>query len=136
LAMSPEGSLTTSFLSFDHKVKDNRLQARGRNPNGPFGDVIAPVGTGDDPSYQDGCGCSVMSYQIPLTQIAGTPSAVRAAVYYQSIPPYYLRQRSEQGRGHDTARLVQFAKNLRVDNYPEIANWKLLVASSDTVSIK
>ncbi len=49
LAISPEGSLTTSFLSFDHKVKDNRLQARGRNPNGPFGDMIAPVGTGDRP---------------------------------------------------------------------------------------
>jgi hypothetical protein len=136
LVLDPQGALTTSFLSFDHKVKDNRLQAQGRSPNGPFGDVIASVATSDDPSYQNGCGCSVVSYQIPLTQIPGTPSAVQAAVYYQSIPPYYLRQRSEQGRGRDTARLVQFAKNLRVDSYPEIANWKLLIASTGTVGIQ
>jgi hypothetical protein len=136
LATDPQGMLTTSFLSLDHKVKDNRLQALGRSPNGPFADLIAPVGTGDDPSYQHGCGCSVVSYQIPRAQIPGTPAAVQAAIYYQSIPPYYLRQRSEQGRGPDTARLVRFAKQLNTSNYPEIASWKLLIANSGVVSIK
>ena len=136
LATDPQGMLTTSFLSLDHKVKDNRLQAQGRIPNGPFGEFIPPVGVGDDPSYQNGCGCSIVSYQIPLAQIPGTPAAVQAAIYYQSIPPYYLRQRSEQGRGVDTARLVQFAKQLNVGNYPEIASWKLLIANTGPVGIK
>ena len=136
LATDPQGMLTTSFLSLDHKVKDNRLQAQGRLPNGPFADFLVPVGTGDDPSYQHGCGCSVVSYQIPMAQIPGTPAAVQAAIYYQSIPPYYLRQRSEQGRGPDTARLVQIVKNLNTSNYPEIASWKLLVADSGVVSVK
>ncbi len=136
LETDPQGMPTTSFLSLDHEVKDNRLQARGRLPNGPFADLIAPVGTGDDPSYQQRCGCSVVSYRIPLAQIPGIPAAVQAAIYYQSIPPYYLRQRSEQGRGPDTARLVQFAKQLNTSNYPEIASWKLLIANSGVVSIK
>ena len=128
--------LTTSFLSLDHKVKDNRLQAQGRLPNGPFAELIPSVGTGDDPSYQNGCGCNILSYQLPLAKIPGTPAAVQAAIYYQSMPPYYLRQRSEQGRGPDTARLVQFVRQLNVNNYPEIASWKLLIANSGVVSIK
>jgi hypothetical protein len=136
LAEDPQGQLTTSFLSFDEKVKDNRLQPSGRDPNGPFAAITAPVGTGDDPSYQNACGCNILSYQIPLAQIPGTPAAVQAAIYYQSIPPYYLRQRSQQGRGTDTARLVQFAQQLNTNNYPEIASWKLLIANSGVVSIK
>jgi hypothetical protein len=136
LATDPQGFLTTSFLSLDHKVKDNRIQAQGRNPNGPFAELIPSIGVGDDPSYQDGCGCSIVSYQIPLAAIRGNPAAVQAAIYYQSIPPYYLRQRSQQGRGADTARLVQFAKQLNVSNYPEIASWKLLIANTGAVSIK
>jgi len=136
LVADPQGRLTTSFLSLDHKVKDNRIQADGRLPNGPLAELIPSVGVGDDPSYQNGCGCSIVSYQIPLAQIPGAPAAVQAAIYYQSIPPYYLRQRSEQGRGTDTARLVQFAKRLKVSNYPEIASWKLLITNSGLVTIK
>jgi hypothetical protein len=136
LGIDPQGQLTTSFLSFDHRVKDNRLQAQGRSPNGPFAEINPPVGTGDDPSYQNGCGCNILSYQIPRAEIPGTPAAVQAFIYYQSIPPYYLRQRSQQGRGPDTARLVQFAQQLNVDNYPEIASWKLLIANSGVVNIK
>ncbi len=135
LVTDPEGMLTTSFLSFDHKVKDNRLQAQGRDPNGPLAELIPSVGTGDDPSYQNGCGCNILSYQVPLAQIPGNPASVQATIYYQSIPPYYLRQRSEQGRGPDTARLVQFANDLNVNNYPEIAGWKLLIATTGVVNL-
>ena len=136
LVVDPQGLLTTSFLSLDHKVKDNRIQARGRSAQGPFAEFIPSVGVGDDPSYQNGCGCSIVSYQIPLAQIPGTPAAVQAAIYYQSIPPYYLRQRSEQGFGVDTARLIQFAEELNLSNYPEIASWKLLIANTGPVNIK
>jgi hypothetical protein len=57
-------------------------------------------------------------------------------LYYQSIPPYYLRQRSEDANGPDTARLIKFTNQLNVGtNYPEIANWKLKIASSGPVNI-
>ena len=48
----PQGQLTTSFLSLDNKVKDNRIQPQGRSSSGPNADITAPVGTGADPSYQ------------------------------------------------------------------------------------
>jgi len=133
LVTDPQGLLTTSFLSLDHKVKDNRIQPQGRSFNGPNSAITAPVGTGDDPSYQLGCGCSVVRYQIPLPANA---VAVNATLYYQSIPPYYLRQRAEEGHGPDTARLVNFANQLNIGNYPEIANWKLKIATSGPVNLQ
>ncbi len=62
LVTDPQGLLTTSFLSLDHKVKDNRIQPEGRSANGPNADITAPVGTGDDPSYQrdaDAAWCAI-----------------------------------------------------------------------------
>lgn len=135
LAVDPEGELTTSFLSLDHKVKDNRIQPRGRSFNGPNAAITAPVGTGDDPTYQRGCGCSTVRYQIPANGNLAGAAAVRATLYYQSIPPYYLRQRSEQGHGADTARLVNFASKLNVSQYPPIADWKLQIATSGAVKL-
>ncbi len=136
LVTDPQGMLTSSFLSLDHKVKDNRIQPSGRSFNGPNAAITAPVGTGDDPSYQRGCGCSVVRYQIPLTGAVANASAVRATLYYQSIPPYYLRQRSEQGHGPDTARLMDFVSQLNLSQYPIIADWKLELATSGAVNIK
>ncbi len=133
LTTDPRGLLTTSFLSLDHKVKDNRIQPQGRSFNGPNADITAPVGTGDDPSYKNGCGCSVVRYQIP---IASNAAAVNATLYYQSIPPYYLRQRAEDAHGPDTARLITFTNQLNTSNYPEIANWKLKIATSGPVGIQ
>jgi hypothetical protein len=133
LATDPQGMLTTSFLSLDHKVKDNRIQPQGRSFNGPNAGITAPVGTGDDPAYQRGCGCSMVRYEIPLPANA---AAVNATLYYQSIPPYYLRQRSEEGHGPDTARLITFTNQLNTSQYPEIANWKLKIATSGPVNIQ
>ena len=133
LATDPQGMLTTSFLSLDHKVKDNRIQPQGRSFNGPNAGITAPVGTGDDPAYQRGCGCSMVRYEIPLPANAAT---VNATLYYQSIPPYYLRQRSEEGHGPDTARLITFSNQLNTSQYPEIANWKLKIATSGAVNIQ
>jgi hypothetical protein len=133
LATDPQGLLTTSFLSLDHKVKDNRIQPQGRSFNGPNADITAPVGTGGDPTYMNGCGCSIVRYQIPITSNA---AAVNATLYYQSIPPYYLRQRAEDAHGPDTARLITFTNQLNTSNYPEIANWKLKIATSGPIGIQ
>ena len=133
LATDPQGLLTTSFLSLDHKVKDNRIQPMGRSFNGPNAGITAPVGTGNDPSYKNGCGCSMVRYEIPT---ATNAVAVQATMYYQSIPPYYLRQRAEDAHGPDTARLITFTNQLNTSQYPEIANWKLKIATSGPVNIQ
>jgi hypothetical protein len=133
LVTDPQG-LLTSFLSLDHRVKDNRIQAQGRSLTGPGADITAPVRTGSDPSYKRGCGCSVVRYEVPLTAVVGA-SAVRATLFYQSIPPYYLRQRLEQGHGSDIARLITFVKKLKISQYPAIANWKLQIATSGAINV-
>ena len=75
----------------------------------------------------------MVRYNIPL---AANAVAVNATLYYQSIPPYYLRQRSEDAHGPDTARLITFTNQLNVSKYPEIANWKLKIAPSGSVNIQ
>jgi cytochrome c553 len=136
MVRDPQGQLTTSFLSLDDKVKDNRIQPQGRSSTGPNADITVSVGTGADPSYQGGCGCSVVRYQLPLMGGLTSAAKVQATLYYQSIPPYYLRQRAEDGHGPDTARLVKFTNELDVNKYTEISNWKLKVTSSGPVDIQ
>jgi hypothetical protein len=140
--LDPQGQLTTSFLALDKKVKDNRIQPKGRSSTGPAADITAPEGTGADPSYKDGsgaqgCGCSVVRYQPALTagELASA-AQVRATLYYQSIPPSYLRQRAEDANGPDTARLIKYTNELDVNKYTEISNWKLKVAGTGTFDIK
>jgi hypothetical protein len=132
----PQSQITTSFLSLDDKIKDNRIQPLGRSSSGPYADITAPEGTGADPSYQNGCGCSVVRYQIPLTPALTNATKVQATLYYQSIPPYYLRQRAEDASGPDTARLVKFTSELDVTKYSEISNWKLKINTSGPVGIQ
>ena len=128
--------LTTSFLNLDNKVKDNRIQPQGRSSSAPTANITAPAGTGADPSYQGGCGCSVVRYQLPLTGALANAAQVQATLYYQSIPPYYLRQRAEDGSGPDTVRLINFTNQLDVNKYTEISNWKLRISSSGNVNIQ
>ena len=136
LVRDPQGQFTTSFLSLDDKVKDNRIQPQGWSSSGPKGDITKSEGTDSDPNYQSGCGCSVVRYQLPLTGTLASAAAVQATLYYQSIPPYYLRQRAEDATGPDTARLIKFTNELDVNKYAEISNWKLQIASSGTVDLQ
>jgi len=133
--LDPQGQLTTSFLALNNKVKDNRIQPKGRSTSGPNADITKPEGTGADPSYQGGCGCSVVRYQVPLTGALTNAAKVRATLYYQSIPPSYLRQRAQDASGPDTARLIKFTNELDVTKYTEISNWKLKIGSSGTVTL-
>ena len=122
------GLLTTSFLSLDEKAKDNRLQPKGWSPTGPFADETAPVGTGGDPGYQNGSGSNTVRYDVSLGAKAEEAAYVRATLYYQTIPPYYLRQRSEDAHGPDTKRLVDFVRRLKVEGTP-IESWRLPIAT-------
>jgi hypothetical protein len=132
----PQNLITTSFLSLDTKIKNNKILPLGWTMTGPHGDITAPIGVGDDPSYGNGCGCSKVRYQIPLTPALANATQVRATLYYQTIPPYYLRQRSQDATGPDTQRLINYVSALNVGTtYPEIANWKLMINSSGPVTI-
>ena len=134
LVRDPQGRFTTSFLSLDDKVKDNRILPQGWSSSGPMGDITKPEGIDSDPNYQGGCGCSVVRYQVPLTAITGA-TTVQATLYYQTIPPYYLSQRSKDASGPDTRRLINFTNQLDVNKYTEISNWKLKIAGSGLVNI-
>ena len=138
LVVNPEGLLTTSFISLDRKVKDNRLQPKGWSSSGPYASETAPVGTCVerreaqvcDPDYANGSGSNLVRYEVPLDRRTDRAASVRATLYYQSIPPYYLRQRATDATGIDTARLIRFTRKLKVEGTP-VENWKLPIATAE-----
>ena len=142
----PAGELTTSFLSICAKVKDNRLLPGGFLPlddririanalgaNHELAEEVAPVAVGDDPDYRTGGGDTI-TYRIPLAQLRGAAAAVRATLYYQATPPYYLQDRFCTSNSKDTARLYYLAANLNVAATP-IRDWKLKIGSSARIAI-
>ncbi len=63
---------------------------------------------------------------------ASKPASVTASLYYQSIPPYYLRQRFQTApRGEATGNLWLYAGRLNV-NAPgsPLREWKLRVSGA------
>ncbi len=131
LALDPEGQLTTSFLALDQVVKNNRLLPRGWSATGPSADMTKPVGVDGDPNYSDGSGSSIVRYAIPLSSQLANAASVVATLYYQSIPPYYLRQRGESASGSDTDRLKNMVCYLNVNgNNSPIPNWRLQIAKA------
>jgi hypothetical protein len=136
LVKDPEGNFTTSFLGLFDVVKRNRLLPRGWKVDGPNAKETKPRGSAaNDPDYLSGCGCDTIVYQIPLTA-AATATNVRAQLFYQTIPPYYLRQRftdtydsSTHTVAENTQRLMDFVAKLNVQA-TEIHEWKLLVAGT------
>jgi hypothetical protein len=131
-----EGHFTTSFLSLFDNIKKNRLLPRGWKPDGPHAFETKPHGSAaKDPDYLNGCGCDTIIYKVPLSKV---PNAVRvrAQIFYQTIPPYYLRQRftdtyntSTHTAAENTQRLMDFIGKLNVEA-TEIHQWKLLVAGT------
>ncbi len=122
LVLSPEHRFTTSFLSLEDHIKDNRLQPKGWQVFGPNVELwcawtqhTAPEGAAQsDPDYvydsswdRNVCkaggppgthsrstGADRVVYEIPLSDLGGkTPASVTATLYYQAIPPYYLAER-------------------------------------------
>lgn len=124
-------------------LQDNRILPLGWRKSGPdikkfHGKPLEETWsdlTGEDPHYSDPLGAkgqSVVRYQIALPQ--GTkPDGVNvsAQLYYQAIPPYYLRQRFEQAPdGIGTQRLYFMTSTLDTTKTP-FPGWKLLVAQAE-----
>ena len=122
LVKDTEGHFTTSFLSLFDNIKKNRLLPRGWKPDGPHAAETAPHGSAaKDPDYLSGCGCDTIIYRVPLSKVPNA-AKVQARIYYQTIPPYYLRQRftdtydpSTHTAAENTRRLMDFIGKLNVD---------------------
>jgi hypothetical protein len=164
LVLDPKGRLTTSFLSLATPVKDNRILPRGWSPTVklaqsqglgsaklPIPDLLEavtphlPDGSGgevDDPWYKPksvpggmGGGGDEVTYTVPTAAFRGTPASVRATLYYQSIPPFYLQDRfCTAPKKPDTSRLFFVAGHVDLDS-TRAQGWKLQVVSSGEVSL-
>lgn len=144
LIKNPNGQFTTSFVSLCEKVKDNRLQPLGWKVNGPYWQETKPNGNAaSDCNYVTNPDCGTygepspamdsITYKVAISDLKGTPAKVRATMYYQALPPYYLYQRFTQGHGPETQRLAAFVTHLKVEGTP-IEDWKLqLVSASASV---
>jgi Cytochrome P460 len=130
-----DGNFTTSFIRRDQDVKDNRLLPLGWTKEGPdpslngrFLHATYPHGNAkDDADYKGGKGLDRVQYRIALPpDVDAKNVSVRASLYYQNIPPYYLQQRFTIGKGEATRRLYYIASNLNLNGSP-MENWKILM---------
>jgi hypothetical protein len=141
LTQNAEGKFTTNFVRRDDTIKDNRLLPIGWTRTGPdpslngrfLESTHAEGDAVNDSDYQNGQGTDRLAYQIVLPEgIDPTRCTVRATLYYQATPPYYLNDRFKGAPDGDaTKRLYYVASNLDLTG-TAVDNWKLPVA---TVSI-
>ncbi len=141
LVQNAEGRFTTSFLRRDHLPKDNRLLPAGwtkagpdpKNFNGVYLAATFPKGgAAQDPDYQNGSGGDTVRYNVSLPAGVDVKNlVVRATLYYQSIPPYYLAMRfKEVPNGAATQRLYYLTSNLDLSKSPAKA-WKIRIAGAE-----
>jgi len=142
LNLNIDCAMTTSFLRRDYQLKDNRLLPFGWSKSGPLNadktpyipaDYLHetfPVSVGADPAYADGSGTSVVRYEVALSAFTARNVSVTATLYYQSIPPYFLRDRFSQApNGPATQRLYYLTSNLQTKGTP-IEDWKFRIATA------
>ena len=117
--------LTTSFLARFYNVKDNRLLPKGWKNDTPNTGFMQPEQVFGDPQYYDGSGTDEVVYVVPR-EVGQQAASVRVVLHYQSIPPYYLRDRFRTV-GPETSRLAYVASRLQTDGTP-IAGWTVRLA--------
>lgn len=141
LLQDADGKITTSFIRRDTDLKDNRILPIGWRANAPIPEFYLhatyPVGGArEDPVYRNGLGQSVVRYHVQLP--AGVDAAqahASATLYYQTIPPYYLRDRfTGAPNGLGTQRLKYLVENMNLAN-TDFANWKLRVAQNEPAPV-
>ncbi|WP_197527958.1 cytochrome P460 family protein [Posidoniimonas polymericola] len=139
LLCNAEGRFTTSFLRGCETIKDNRLLPKGWTPLGPSPDLTGryleathPKGdAAQDPLYRDGSGADKVTYRVRLPEgVDAERVEVRAALYYQAMPPYFLKNLFDRSPdGPATQRLHFLLSNAKLAGTP-IENWKLLIANA------
>ena len=152
LIQDAKGQFTTSFIHRDSPIKDNRLLPRGwRDAHRLDPSVHSPIQReflsatdpeGEsvlaDPDYQDQGpgfpGKDTLEYRVQLPpglDVSGL--MVKATMYYQAIPPSWLRQRFSQApEGEATKRLYFIASRIDLSQTP-IKDWKLPLVSRSAV---
>ncbi|MCA1779287.1 MAG: hypothetical protein LC637_07895 [Xanthomonadaceae bacterium] len=146
LIKDSDGHLTTAFLRRAQPVKDNRLRPRGFDPKvflkdpSPFIQILGEVEgqAAKDPHYTDPTrtGRGQVFYHFTLApENAAQIGQVRATLYSQSIPPYYLQQRfndANQGPAHsdNIRRLYYMTSHLNTGNETPIQGWKVKIGSA------
>ena len=139
------GHLTTSFLSICGHVKDNRILpdgflgleqrveiAEALGAHRDLAEDTGPWAVDGDPDYVGGGGDSLV-YEVPLAGLGGEPAFLRATLYYQAIPPFYLQDRFCTSQSEDTRRLHFLAGHLDLEGRME--DWKLEVVDSGLVVV-
>ena len=124
--------LSTSFLELVTEVKDTRLLPQGWQPDGPYADVtqLSVLNTETaqtKPLNPETPGTRVVRYQLPqdLAQI----DTVRATIFYQSIPPYYIQDRLQ----YDTPeiqRLYYMVSHLNTED-TAVDGWVVKLVESE-----
>jgi hypothetical protein len=126
------GKINTSFVGTDKHIKNNRLLPKGWKPNGPMAEVSGPHGEAElDLEYvtlnpAGSSGSDTVIYRIPLNDKTRGVVTVRAVLYYQATPPYYLNERFNVGKGPQTKLLAYLTSHLTVERTP-IEDWKLFL---------
>jgi len=146
LTQNAQKEFTTSFIHRVHHPKDNRLTPHGTLKPGTeafrvkFGDsevsaafmkATLPEGrAATDPDFQPGSDRT--TYRITLPDgYKAKDVTVTATLYYQAIPPYYLKQRFETApTGPATQRLYYLASRLRTEG-TLVEGWKLKLRSDE-----
>jgi hypothetical protein len=139
LLRDAKGEFSTSFVRGCETVKDNRLLPRGWKREGPGPALTGrfleatypgPVAA-EDPRYTDGSGSDEVIYRIELPgDIDPARLQVRATLYYQAIPPYFLRNLFETAPdGPATRRLHYICSRVNLRGTP-IEDWKLRITSA------
>lgn len=139
LILNAESKFTTSFVQRDEVLKDNRLLPLGWTSTGPdpslsgeFLESTFPEGRARlDPEYADGSGTDQLAYHVNLPSgVDPSKCSVRATVFYQSTPPYYLAMRFEGAPSSPaTQRLYYFGSQIKLAGTP-LENWKLPIVSA------
>ncbi len=125
LTANSDGDLTTSFLGLRTVRKDNRLLPRGWKKDGPEAEFTHPVGEAEsDPDFTDGTGSDTLRYEIPLTIPETQAVKVTATLCYQSLPPYYLKERFQTDAQPASRNLRYFVNQMNLDKTP-MKDWKL-----------
>lgn len=140
LLCNSQNRFTTSFIHGCSTRKDNRLLPRGWTKEGPDPTVLTgrylrathPAGHAtNDRQYQDSSGSDQVRYRVTLPEsIDPQQVEVRATLYYQAIPPYFLHNLFRTSPdGEATKRLHFLLSHADLDETP-IKDWKLPIATA------
>ena len=94
---------------------------------------LRPLGLLGQPVYADGQSRDEIRYRIPLGPALADAAALKATLYYQALPPYYLRERFQQASGPETQRLYTLMSSL--DLSKTLQDGRLPLASSGMVPL-